>query len=374
MGRLAGGVAYDFNNILSVILGYAELLEGGVSPQDPRTPYVHAIREAGERAARLTRQLLAFSRREVVAKKTLDLIVVVADIEKLLHRLIGEHVRLRVTLGADAGAVLADTGQLEQVLMNLAVNARDAMPAGGTLSIETRGVDVHERDVVAQPEFRPGPYALLSVSDTGCGMDGETLAHVYEPFFTTKPVGQGTGLGLATVYGIVIQNDGHIDVKSVPGAGTTFRIYLPRTNAISSGMFPALALDSTPQTGTILLVEDDPGVRRLAHILLQNAGYTVVEARDGVEALAISRALTGEVDLLLTDVVMPGMSGPELARVLMAERPGLDVVLMSGYTADLLGSIDSPDAGLRLLRKPFMQSSLVRAVRSALSKEPLAPR
>ena len=367
VGRLAGGVAHDFNNILTAIGGYTDLLLADMAPTDARRQDVEEILRAAQRAAALTQQLLAFSRRQVMQPKVLDLNALVADIEKMLRRLIGEDILFATVLHPRTGNVRADPGQLEQVIVNLAVNARDAMPEGGRLTIETRSVELDESYRTEHPTVSPGPYVMLAVSDTGIGMDEETRTRIFEPFFTTKVRGKGTGLGLATVYGIVQQSGGHIWVYSEPGRGTTMRVYLPRVDA------PADKLerpgDAPPQdlrgTETILLVEDEASVRAVTGQLLARNGYTVVEAADGPSALALD---IPKLDLLLTDVVMPGMSGRELANQLTARRPGLRVLYMSGYTDDAVVRHGMLEPGLSYLEKPFRPDALLRKVRETLGR------
>ncbi|HEX2094085.1 MAG TPA: PAS domain S-box protein, partial [Longimicrobiaceae bacterium] len=328
IGRLAGGVAHDFNNLLTAIRGNAELLLLDIPPDDPGREDVEEIRRAAERAAGLTRQLLAFSRRQVLQPRVLDLNAVVLDMERMLRRLIGEDVELVTRLERTAAHVRADPGQLEQVLLNLAVNARDAMPSGGRLIVETRNARLDEELKRTYPYVVPGPYVLLAVTDTGHGMDRETQERVFEPFFTTKP--RGTGLGLSTVYGIVKQSGGYIWVYSEPENGTTFRIYLPPVEAPSEEAAPGPgAAAPTRGAETVLLAEDEETVRRLAKRVLQRSGYTVLEAADGEEALRVAEAHRGPIHLLVTDVVMPRLGGRDLAARLLAARPGLRVLYVS---------------------------------------------
>jgi two-component system, cell cycle sensor histidine kinase and response regulator CckA len=368
VGRLAGGVAHDFNNILTAIGGYTDLLLADMPPDDARRQDVEEIHRAAQRAAALTQQLLAFSRRQVMQPKVVDLNAQVADIEKLLRRLIGEDILFATVLHPRAGNVRADPGQLEQVIVNLAVNARDAMPDGGRLTIETRNVELDESYRAEHPTVVPGPYVMLAVSDTGVGMSEETRSRMFEPFFTTKVRGKGTGLGLATVYGIVQQSGGHIWVYSEQGRGTTMRVYLPRVEGPAdkierSGDMPPQDLRGTE---TILLVEDEAAVRAVTRQLLARNGYTVVEAADGPTALGLELQ---KLDLLLTDVVMPGMSGRELADQLTARRPGLRVLYMSGYTDDAVVRHGMLEPGLTYLEKPFRPDALLRKVRDALRRE-----
>ena len=370
VGRLSGGVAHDFNNLLGVIIGYAEFLQERLDPENTLRGSVDEILNAGKRAAALTRQLLAFSRQQVLDPKVIDLNGAVSDMEKLLRRLIGEDVALSTQLASDLGRVKADQGQLEQVVMNLAVNARDAMPQGGKLIIATENMIMDDVFVRQYPyPVQPGPYVCLSVTDSGIGMDAETKARAFEPFFTTKEKGKGTGLGLSTVYGVVKQSGGYIDIFSSPGAGTTFKIYLPRVDE-------AVKLSAPSQGGagsfdgneTILLAEDEASLRRLTRATLEQSGYKVLEAKDGVEALALSEASDLPIDLLLTDVVMPGMGGRALAQELTRRRPEIRVVYMSGYTGQGVGTQGPIDLGSDFLSKPFSRVVLARKIREALDR------
>ncbi|HEY6903002.1 MAG TPA: PAS domain S-box protein [Candidatus Acidoferrales bacterium] len=370
VGRLSGGVAHDFNNLLGVIIGYAEFLQERLDPENTFRGSVDEILNAGKRAAALTRQLLAFSRQQVLDPKVIDLNGAVSDMEKLLRRLIGEDVALSTQLASDLGRVKADQGQLEQVVMNLAVNARDAMPQGGKLIIATENMIMDDVFVRQYPyPVQPGPYVCLSVTDSGIGMDAETKARAFEPFFTTKEKGKGTGLGLSTVYGVVKQSGGYIDIFSSPGAGTTFKIYLPRVDE-------AVKLSAPSQGGagsfdgneTILLAEDEASLRRLTRATLEQSGYKVLEAKDGVEALALSEAFDLPIDLLLTDVVMPGMGGRALAQELTRRRPEIRVVYMSGYTGQGVGTQGPIDLGSDFLSKPFSRVVLARKIREALDR------
>jgi len=368
VGRLAGGVAHDFNNLLTVIIGFSEMVLGGLSRDEPTREMIQQVHLAGTRAASLTRQLLAFSRKQVLAPVVLDLNSLVSETEKMLCRMIGEDIALVAVLDPSLGRVKADPGQIEQVLMNLAVNARDAMPTGGRLTIATQNVEVDPSVGVAFKEMAAGPYVLLTVSDTGCGMDEATMAQIFEPFFTTKEVDKGTGLGLATVYGIMKQSDGAIDVTSAPGQGSAFKIYLPRLvqeTAKAGGAF--LGIPAIPQgTGMVLMVEDEQAVRSLSSLALRSAGYAVLEAENGEDALAVYRKHSGSIDLLAIDVVMPKMNGRQLADDLTSKQPGLKVLYMSGYTDDAVVLHGVKDAGLAFLQKPFTPYSLVRKVREVL--------
>jgi two-component system cell cycle sensor histidine kinase/response regulator CckA len=370
IGRLAGGVAHDFNNILTAIGGYTDLLLADLAPDDKRRRDVEEIHRAADRAAALTHQLLAFSRRQVLQPKVISLSALVPDIEKMLRRLIGEDILFATVLHPQVGNVRADPGQLEQVIVNLAVNARDAMRNGGRLTIETRNVELDESYTTEHPNVKPGHYVMLAVTDTGVGMSEETKARIFEPFFTTKVRGKGTGLGLATVYGIVQQTGGHIWPYSEPGQGTTMRVYLPRVDEPPDPIEHPIETTPTALRGTetILLVEDEAPVRSITRQLLQRNGYTVLEASDGPTALAlVDGAQHGtKVDLLLTDVIMPGMSGRELAAQLMARRPALRVLFMSGYTDDAVVRHGMLEPGLAYLEKPFRPPTLLRKVREVL--------
>ncbi|HXZ29501.1 MAG TPA: PAS domain S-box protein [Terriglobales bacterium] len=367
VGRLAGGVAHDFNNLLTVIKGHAELLLDSLDRRDPLRTEVEEMQKAAERAAALTRQLLAFSRQQVLAPQVLDLNTVVCNVDRLLRRLLGEDIELHALLADGLGRVRADPGQIEQVILNLAVNARDAMPRGGKLTVETGNVALDETYARERVEVKPGDYVLLAVSDTGTGMSPETCSHIFEPFFTTKDPAKGTGLGLSTVYGIVKQSDGHISVYSEPGMGTTLRIYLPRveeTQAAASAEPAAAATDTGDET--ILLVEDEDGVRGLVRQVLKRKGYSVLEARDGGEALLTCEHFHEPIHLLLTDVVLAHMSGRELAERLSVLRPEMKVLYMSGYTDDAIVQHGVLTQETAFLQKPFTTEALARKVREVL--------
>jgi len=367
IGQLAGGVAHDFNNLLGVIGGHTELALKRLGLEDPLRRHLDEIRQAGDRAAGLTRQLLAFSRKQIVEPTLLDLNEVVRGLAGMLGRLIPEDIQLVTVLGAEPALVSADRGQVEQVMMNLVVNARDAMPQGGRLAIETGHAALDEAYCREHEGARPGPHVMLAVSDTGIGMDAETRSHVFEPFFTTKEPGKGTGLGLATVYGIVKQAGGSIWVYSEPGQGTTFKVYLPRAEEGAGLARPAAAPGETPRgTETILLVEDEETLRTLTREVLEALGYTVLEARHGVEALELSEGRQGRIDLLLTDVVMPHMSGRELAERLLASRPETRALFISGYTDDAAVRHRLVESPLAFLQKPFTADALARKVRGVL--------
>jgi two-component system cell cycle sensor histidine kinase/response regulator CckA len=369
VGRLSGGVAHDFNNLLGVIIGYGEIVQDGVAPDSPSRTCVDEMLKAGHRAAGLTRQLLAFSRQQVMDPKVLDLNVVVKDMEKMLRRLISEDVQLKTTLDAALMRIKADQGQLEQVIMNLAVNARDAMPTGGELRLSTSHFHMNAEFVRRYPyPVAVGDYVLLTVEDTGVGMHAITRARVFEPFFTTKEKGKGTGLGLSTVYGVVKQSGGYIDVASEPGAGATFKIYLPKVEVEVDAQRkpPADLPESLHGTETLLLVEDETSLRKLSRHLLEFCGYHVVEAENGPQALELSQQYEGMIHLLLTDVVMPGMSGRVLADKLVLQRPQTRVVYMSGYTGQTVGEHGVLADGSFFLSKPFTREALARKVREAL--------
>jgi len=366
IGRLAGGVAHDFNNLLTVIRGYGDMLLARFRGDDSASRDLREIARAGERGTALTRQLLAFSRRQVLEPKVLDLNAIVVDMQGMLRRLIGEDIELVIALAPDAGRVVADQGQIEQVVLNLVVNARDAMPSGGRLTIETADVDMGADG--AAPAVEPGAYVRLAVRDTGSGMDPETMAHLFEPFFTTKERGSGTGLGLSTVYGIVKQSGGHLRVDSEVGRGSSFEIFLARADGKAVPSAPGPAEPPKPATGeTILLVEDDTLVRELALRILRSHGYRVLAARDGAAALDLCRARTGPIHALVTDVVMPQMSGRELAASVGALLPGVRVLFLSGYSTDFApGPVRSEDGAF--LQKPFTPDDLARKVRAVLDR------
>ena len=368
IGQLSGGIAHDFNNLLSVIIGYSEIMEESLPENDPLYKKCGQIKKAGQSAASLTRQLLAFSRQQVLEPKILDLNTVVGNVEKMLRRLIGEHISLHTTLDPKLDRVKADQGQMEQVIMNLAVNARDAMPQGGRLEIQTANVILDEDYCHRHVPQQPGPYVLLTVSDTGTGMDAATQSHIFEPFFTTKEVGKGTGLGLSTVYGVVRQSKGHIWVYSELGLGTTFKIYLPCTGgAVRSEKPIADLVESFHGKETILLVEDNELVRQLARTLLADAGYAVLEADCPGKAIEITRQHSGPIHLLLTDVIMPGVNGPALALKLALLRPEMRVLYMSGYTGFTHPEILDSEAPL--LSKPFTRETLLRKLHEELARE-----
>jgi signal transduction histidine kinase/ActR/RegA family two-component response regulator len=374
IGQLAGGVAHDFNNLLTVITGYTDMLLDGLEPADPRFAPLEEIRKAGDRASSLTHQLLAFSRKQILEPKILDLNAEVADIEKMLRRVIGEHIDLVTILKGDLRPVKADPSQIHGAILNLAVNARDAMPRGGKLTIETANVNLDETYAATHMEVQPGPYVMLAVTDTGCGMHPETLARLFEPFFTTKEVGKGTGMGLATVYGIVKQSGGSIHVYSEPGQGTVFKIYLPSMGEdLSCEPAPEPAVEAPRGTETVLVVEDEEAVRGLTCEALQTSGYTVLEACRGEEAIRLCQQSEKPIHLLLTDVIMPQMSGPELATRINDLCPALKVLFVSGYTDHAIVRHGMLNRDTSFLQKPFSPAELARKVRQVLDEPAACP-
>ncbi|HXY26640.1 MAG TPA: ATP-binding protein [Candidatus Acidoferrum sp.] len=373
IGRLAGGVAHDFNNLLTIIRGHSDLLLDRGTANAPERNNLEQIKKAADRAVGMTRQLLAFSRMQVLQPRVIDLNSVVAEMGKMLPRLIGEHIEYVFLPEPRLPRVKADPGQVEQVVMNLAVNARDAMPGGGKLTVQIRIVDLNEAEARRRPPMSPGHYVLLSVADTGTGMDEKTKAHIFEPFFTTKEVGKGTGLGLATVYGVVKQSGGFIWVESAPGQGTTFEIYLPVvSDAVPAKEREAGSAPLPRGSETVLVVEDEEGVRELAAEFLRSNGYSVLEARDGVEAMEISGRFAGTIHVILTDMVMPRMSGTELVKNMKTVRPAAKAILMSGYSEQFKAQQDGSPDQFSVLQKPFSLNSLVEAVRAVLAAEPAA--
>ncbi|MEX2156902.1 MAG: response regulator [Gemmatimonadales bacterium] len=367
VGQLAGGVAHDFNNILTAIVGYTDLLAADFSPNDRHLEDLEEIRKAARRAAALTRHLLAFSRKQVLEPRVIDLNTIVQNLDKMLRSLISENIDLRTAYAPKLAAARADPNQLEQVIMNLAINARDAMPEGGTLTIETGNATLDATYAAHHLSVVPGEYVMLAVSDTGSGMDEDTKARIFEPFFTTKPPGRGTGLGLSTVYGIVKQSGGNIWLYSEPGKGTTFKVYLPAVDAAAEEPGkPAVNAVRKGGRETILVVEDDEQLRRLAHRALAGQGYAVLEADRGATALDIARRHKGRIDLLLTDVVMPDTNGRKLAEALLGERPGLRVLFMSGYPDGAIAHHGMLDDGVAYLAKPFTTEAVTRKVREIL--------
>ena len=370
VGRLSGGIAHDFNNLLGVIIGYSQVLQQTVGANNELREPIDEILKAGERAASLTRQLLAFSRKQVLEPKVLNLNAVVSEVEKMLRRLIGENIELKIDLDRSLGSVKADRSQVEQVILNLAVNSRDAMPDGGTLTIQTYNALLSEKDCERYRYVIPGKYTLLAVSDTGCGMDEETQSHIFEPFFTTKESGKGTGLGLATVYGIIKQSGGFIWVESSLNKGATFRIYLPQVEEAPEAI---QKVDGAPAhiltTHTILLVEDEQSLRKLTQKILTDVGYTVFEAKDASQAMEVASGMKTDIDLLLTDMIMPGLSGRALAEKLSPTRPRMKVLFMSGYTDGEIAPHGVLDPKMTILRKPFKWEELTKTVKQVLISE-----
>jgi PAS domain S-box-containing protein len=368
VGQLAGGIAHDFNNLLTVIKGNSQLLLERLHEADSRRAGVEQVQKAADKAAGLTSQLLAFSRKQVVAFRVLDLNAVLSNMVQLLPRLLGERIELSIVHGKELGRVKADPGQIEQIIMNLALNARDAMPDGGRLMVETKNVDL-DQSYGEHGQIEPGRYVQLAVSDTGVGIETEALPHIFEPFFTTKPVGKGTGLGLSTVYGIVQQSNGYILASSERGAGTTFRLYLPRVDQ------PAESLDverGSPEFyagfETVLLVEDEDGVRSLIQLVLQRNGYKVIEAHNAEEALQILDSNNGRIHLLLTDLILPRLSGRELAERINMKRPEIKCLFMSGYTDDSVVKSGILDHQTAFLQKPFSMEALLQKIREVLGQ------
>jgi PAS domain S-box-containing protein len=367
VGRLAGGVAHDFNNMLGAILGYTELAMEGCDPEKPLYADLKQIEQAAVRSVDLTRQLLAFARKQTVAPKVLDLNMTVEGMLKLLRRLIGEDIELVWKPCREPAMVKMDPAQLDQILANLCVNARDAIASGGVITIETTTTTFDE-SLSEHTYIAPGEYVLLAVSDNGCGMDAETVSHIFEPFFTTKEQGRGTGLGLATVYGVVKQNNGFINVYSEPGQGTTFKIYLPRQavqGASGAGEAPAVQVSASGKE-VVLLVEDEPMLLEIASLMIRKLGYQILAVGSPAEALDLAKQHSGRIDLLMTDVVMPGMNGRELADRLLALRPGLKRLYMSGYTADVIAHHGVLDEGVRFIQKPFSMKVLTEKLREVL--------
>jgi PAS domain S-box-containing protein len=367
IGRLAGGVAHDFNNLLTVILGFCEMLLAAGDSDDPRRADIEEIQKAGTRAAGLTRQLLAFSRKQIIEPTRLDLNIVIAGMQVMLERLIGEDVQVRLDLRPKLAGILADQGQIEQIVLNLVVNARDAMSNGGTLTIATDNVDLDDQYAVTHTGVQPGPYVALTISDTGTGMSPEVQARLFEPFFTTKEVGKGTGLGLATVHGVVTRSGGHVNVTSEVGKGTSFKVYFPRTDAAQRVVDAPTSV--APRTGavTVLVVEDSDGLRALVGRMLQSQRYTALVAANAEEALRLFDD-NPSIDILLTDVVMPGRSGPELTTELIKRRPALKVIYMSGYTHEAIVHHGVLEPGIIFLHKPFTAEALGAKIGEALDR------
>jgi two-component system, cell cycle sensor histidine kinase and response regulator CckA len=373
IGILAGGLAHDFNNMLTAINGYSELILRRIEKGDPIRKHVEEIKKAGERSAELTRQLLAFSRRQILQPTALNLNEVVADTASMLERLIGRNISIRTVLAPDLCEIQADLGQLTQVIVNLLINARDALPDGGSVVLETAVIDLDADRAAQHVNMEAGRYAMLAISDNGVGMDEQTRSRVFEPFFTTKPAGRGTGLGLATVYGIVKQSGGNIWVYSEPGKGSTFKVYLPQTaRAAKAAASPTDQREPHAGSETILLVEDEPSVRALAKQILETCGYDVLEASDGAEALLRFGDETVEIDLLVTDLVMPGMGGWELSELVRERCPRIKVLFTSGYTDDAVVRHGLIDEGQNFLQKPFTFDSLARKVRAVIDRGQVA--
>ena len=370
IGRLAGGIAHDFNNLLTVIKGYSQLSSFELKEGDPLRVNIDEIQNAAERAASLTRQLLAFSRRQVMEMKVLDLNTLLRDLEKMLRRVIGEDIEMVIQLAEDLGRVRADVGQIEQVIMNLAVNAKDAMPSGGKLTIETANVELDESYARSHVDVRHGHYVMFSVSDTGVGMTPEVRERIFEPFFTTKEMGKGTGLGLSTTYGIVKQSEGHIWVYSVQGKGTTFKIYLPRVNEPLEEIRKDVLKEELPRGNeTILIVEDEEDVRKLAGKILEKQGYRILESFNGDDALVACERRKSPIHLMLADIIMPGMSGSELAKLLKPLYPEIKILYMSGYTDNAVVRHGVLEKGVNYIQKPFTMEGLARKVREVLDKD-----
>jgi two-component system, cell cycle sensor histidine kinase and response regulator CckA len=369
IGRLAGGVAHDFNNLLTGINGFTEISLNRLAKDDPMRDLLELVRRAGVRAAELTQQLLAFGRKQILTLKRIDLNALVLRAEAMLRRLIREDVELITVPGPGVGLIKGDPGQIEQIIVNLVVNARDAMPDGGKLTIATRAAHLGESDREARPEVRPGRYACLEVTDTGCGMDEATQAHLFEPFFTTKGVGKGTGLGLATVYGIVKQGEGQIYVASAPGHGTTFKVYFPSAEEQVPDLLPSPE-QSSPSGGreTILLVEDEEDVRQVTQLVLRDYGYTILTACNGSEALRLAEQHQGPIHLLLTDLIMPQMNGRQLAERLTALRPSTKVFYLSGHTDDTVVRHGVLEGSTPFMQKPYLIEELARKVREVLDQ------
>ena len=370
IGSLAGGVAHDFNNLLSVILGYSDML---LTTQDQGTESIlqdiQVIKTAAERAADLTRQLLAFGRKQIMKPRVTDLNDTISQIDRIIRRIIGEDIDLRVIPADGLWPVRVDPGQIEQVIINLIVNARDAMPTGGTLVVETANVELDDRYAAEHVGVAPGPYVMLGVSDSGCGMDKQTQARIFDPFFTTKETGKGTGLGLSTVFGIVKQSQGNIWLYSEPNKGTTFKVYIPRTSEAPEAA-PLVAVAPPVGRGeTVLIVEDEPEVRALLRRALVQNGYSVIEANDPTDAVKHCQEASGEIDLMITDVVMPGMSGPQLVEEIGTAQPQLKVLYISGYTSSTIVHHGVLDAGVAFLQKPIIPDALLTRVRGLLDSD-----
>ncbi len=374
IGRLTGGVAHDFNNLLAIILGNGRLLLDDLAEQDPRREDADAILEAGNRAAALTRQLLMFSRHQVVRPECLELNKIVRGVDKMLRRIIGEDVELRLQLADDAGNVMADAGEIEQVIMNLVVNARDAMPRGGQLTIDTTNVTIDAEYAALHPDLTAGRYVVLSVTDTGCGMDQETKRRAFEPFFTTKDKANGTGLGLSTCYGIVRGCHGHISVYSEVGVGSVFKVYLPLHECDPGGRTRGEIREDAHGTESVLLIEDDDQLRKTIRRVLESRGYTVIDTSGSAEAIEYCESHQDHIDLVLSDMVMPDMSGPETVEHIQQHRPGAKVLFMSGYSDHAVFRDRSTQGQVNFIQKPFMPQDLAVKVRQVLDSPPRTDR
>ncbi|MCE5312981.1 MAG: response regulator, partial [Nitrospiraceae bacterium] len=370
VGRLAGGVAHDFNNKLGVILGYAELAINKAEPDSQISEHLKQISIAAQRSAEITRQLLAFARKQTILPKMLNLNETIYGMIKMLHRLIGENIELAWLPGKDLWLVTMDPAQIDQILVNLCVNSKDAISCVGKITIETNNIHFSEKDCSANKDITSGNFVQLSVSDTGCGMGKETISNLFEPFYTTKEIGKGTGLGLATVYGIVKQNYGFINVYSEPGQGSLFRIYLPahKKEYEQPASEQAVETPRAPGSENILLVEDEPSILKMATTMLELLGYTVIAADTPAKAIELASKHDGDIHLLMTDVIMPGMNGRELAKKLLATRPNIKQLFMSGYTADVIAHHGVLDEGVQFIQKPFSIKDMAAKVRQALAE------
>ena len=366
IGELAGGVAHDFNNILTAIIGFGTFLQLKLKDNEPLRHNADQIIVAAERAAELTQNLLVFSRKQITTPRPVNLNTIIGQVEKFLRRIINDDIQLKTSLHPEELVVLADSGQVEQVLMNLATNSQDAMPGGGSIMIATSLIELDEKFIALHGYGRPGLYALLSFEDTGSGMDKNTQERIFEPFFTTKEVGKGTGLGLSIVYGIVKQHNGFINVYSELNKGTTFRVYLPVTQSAVAGKKPEKAMPAEGGTETILVGEDDAGVRQLTRIFLEESGYSVIEAVDGDEAIAVFKDNQGRIDLVILDIVMPKKSGKSVADEIRVANPKIPVLFVSGYTANIIHQNGILEEGLNFISKPFSPEALLRKVREVL--------
>jgi len=368
VGQLAGGVAHDFNNLLTIINGYCDLLAIEDLPEDISAS-IEQIHKAGERAARLTSQLLTFSRKQLIKPEIVDLNALIKDHNKMLRRLLGEDIVISILPGPESGLINIDPGQMEQIIMNISINARDAMPFGGRLTIETSNIDFDDSIINSQAEMQPGPYTMLAISDNGVGMEESIRSRIFEPFFTTKGRGKGTGLGMSTVYGIVKQNNGFIYVYSEPGKGTTFKVYFPRVEKDGKKVKSSIAdLTDLHGTETILLAEDEAGVRNITRSILSQSGYNVIIAENGIEAMQRFEEYSGDINMLLTDVIMPLMSGRELAEKMRSKQPDLKILFISGYTDDVIAQHGVLDDDVEFIQKPYSPTALAKKVKEVLNK------